>query len=47
MIYDALTGDQKGEFRFSAPVVMASFGDDGRALLAVTAEQEAITVAVP
>lgn len=46
-IYDALTGDQKGEFQFSAPVVLAWFRDDGRALLAVTAEQEAITVGVP
>jgi hypothetical protein len=46
VIYDALTGDETNEFRFAAPPAFLRFSSDGLALLAVTAGQEAITVAV-
>jgi hypothetical protein len=46
VVYDALTGDQKDEFRFPAPVAFIRFSGDGLTLLAVTVEQEAIRLPV-
>jgi hypothetical protein len=46
VIYDALTGDQKEELKFPAPLAILRFRVDGLALFAVTTEQEAITVPV-
>jgi hypothetical protein len=46
-VYDAASGDPITEFKFSAPLLATRFSDHGHRLFALTARQEAITLAVP